>query len=168
MRVLRCPRCDEPMAVQAIRVGEAPAAIDVCAMGCGGIWLDDADLRAGVRVSDDLTGVSIKPTCTPDTAQPVPCPVCARTMQRYQWNYTSTVQLDQCPENHGTWIDHGEVQAMKAFMQSEAPLPYATKQQSWSPQRELRELAGDAVWDVGGWCVWELLESVVEQFGSSN
>src|SRR5687767_5551961 len=140
MRTLLCPRCNQPMASHVIAVGAVLVAVDVCAAGCGGIWLDDADMSTGLKAGHDLQRVTIRPTVTPDTAQPVPCPICGLTMQRYHWNYSSPAVLDQCPESHGIWIDHGEIQSMKKFEQSEAAAPYVPKQQAWAPQGERLEV----------------------------
>jgi Zn-finger nucleic acid-binding protein len=115
MRTLNCPRCEQAMATQTVSAAAAPVMIDVCATGCGGIWLDAADMAMGLDVTDDLQQVTATPSATPDVAQPAQCPVCHETMDRYRWNYTSPVTLDQCPDGHGTWIDSGEVQAMEAF-----------------------------------------------------
>lgn len=156
------------MATHAIPVGAALVAIDVCAAGCGGIWLDDADMRSGMKAGDDLRSVTIRPTLTPDTAQPVTCPICARSMQRYRWNYSSPVVLDQCSESHGTWIDHGEVQAMKQFVQSEAAVPVVPKKQAWAPLGERREVAADSLWEAGGWSLCDLLESLGENIGDCD
>src|SRR5438477_704866 len=115
MATLNCPRCNQAMATQTVQATTTPVVIDVCATGCGGIWLDAADMSMGLDVTDDLQQVTVTCSATPDTSQPAPCPVCHQVMDRYRWNYTSPVTLDQCPEGHGTWIDAGEVQAMEAF-----------------------------------------------------
>jgi Zn-finger nucleic acid-binding protein len=115
MTTLNCPRCSQSMTTQTVQSATAPVVIDVCAVGCGGIWLDSDDMSSGLDVTDDLQQVKVTPSAAPDTTQPAPCPVCHQTMDRYRWNYTSPVTLDQCPEGHGTWIDAGEVEAMEAY-----------------------------------------------------
>jgi Zn-finger nucleic acid-binding protein len=128
MRQLNCPRCDQPMVLQTIASGSSWVIVDVCATGCGGIWLDEVDMQSGFDVTDDLQAVDVQPSRTPDISQPAACPICHQRMQRYRWNYTSPVTLDQCSESHGTWIDAGEVQAMEAYEEQEV-LPDSKKQQ---------------------------------------
>ncbi len=119
MRTLNCPRCEQPMKCQTVATPNTAVVIDVCATYCGGIWLDDSDMQTGLDVSDDLQVIEYTPCATPDCGQPTACPICGQTMQRYRWNYTSPVTLDQCPAGHGTWIDAGEVQAMEQFEEQE-------------------------------------------------
>jgi Zn-finger nucleic acid-binding protein len=119
MRTLNCPRCQEPMRTQTVAAPATPVVIDVCDTGCGGLWLDDADMHTGLDVTDDLQAVSVTPCRTPDCGQPASCPICGEPMQRYRWNYTSPVTLDQCAAGHGTWVDAGEVQAMEEFEEHE-------------------------------------------------
>jgi Zn-finger nucleic acid-binding protein len=107
------------MASRTIGAGAAVILIDVCASGCAGIWLDSNDMAMGLDVTDDLQQVTLSRSYIPDCSRPVPCPVCHTTMQRYRWNYTSPVTLDQCPAGHGTWIDAGEVQAMEEYEEHE-------------------------------------------------
>jgi Zn-finger nucleic acid-binding protein len=119
MRTLNCPRCSEPMQTRTVGTGTGVVLIDICDPGCAGIWLDEQDMSAGLDVTDDLQQAVLSPCRTPDCGQPAPCPICQEPMQRYRWNYTSPVVLDQCPAGHGTWIDAGEVQAMEEFEERE-------------------------------------------------
>ncbi len=119
MRTLNCPRCDTAMQTRTIRTATGAVVIDICAPGCTGIWLDAGDMSAGLDVTDDLQQAVLTPSRTPDLGRSADCPICQETMNRYRWNYTSPVSLDQCPAGHGTWIDAGEVQAMEAFEERE-------------------------------------------------
>jgi Zn-finger nucleic acid-binding protein len=123
MRNLNCPRCELPMTSANVRTASGLVLIDLCSTSCGGIWLDDTDMSSGLDVTDDLQTMVVHPIYTPDTSQRVSCPVCQETMERYRWNYTSPVSLDQCPTGHGTWVDHGEVQAMEEFEEREVLSP---------------------------------------------
>ena len=119
MSASTCPRCGQMLSGQIVATGSGKVTVDVCTTGCGGIWVDNTDIAAGIDVSDDLQSLHVTPSLTPDLSQPVACPVCEQTMIRYRWNYTSPVSLDQCPDGHGTWIDAGEVQAMEQFEEGE-------------------------------------------------
>lgn len=119
MRTINCPRCELQMTSVHVQTAAQLILIDVCATGCGGVWLDDDDMSSGLDVTDDLNSLVVHPSYTPDISQPVGCPICQESMERYRWNYTSPVSLDQCPQGHGTWVDHGEVQAMEEFEERE-------------------------------------------------
>jgi Zn-finger nucleic acid-binding protein len=103
------------MKTRGVTAGDRLVMVDLCEDGCAGIWLDDSDMTTGLDATDDLQQVIVTRSCTPDCDQPAACPICKEPMQRYRWNYTSHVTLDQCPAGHGTWIDGGEVQAMEEF-----------------------------------------------------
>ena len=119
MRTLNCPRCGTDMQTRTISTAAGGVVIDICHPGCAGIWLDAGDMSAGLDASDDLQQVVLTPIRTPDLGRPANCPICQEPMQRYRWNYTSRVILDQCPAGHGTWIDAGEPQAMEEFEERE-------------------------------------------------
>ena len=119
MRTLNCPRCSEPLAARTVLAGTTAVLVDVCDRSCAGIWLDRQDIEAGLDVTDDLQQVTLTRSYLPDCRQPTLCPVCSDPMQRYRWNYTSPVTLDQCAAGHGTWIDGGEVLAMEEFEEHE-------------------------------------------------
>jgi Zn-finger nucleic acid-binding protein len=104
----------QPMRVMA---ENGPVVVDVCTHGCGGVWLDEGDQRAGIDISDDLTpALEELPSVTAvDCSQPVSCPVCSQKMLRFRWNYNSPVYLDACDAGHGTWIDAGEPAAMELW-----------------------------------------------------
>lgn len=149
MRTLNCPRCELPMTTAHVNTAAGAVVIDVCATGCGGIWLDDADMSNGLDVTDDLQTMVVHPSYTPDTSQPVNCPVCRETMARYRWNYTSPVHLDQCPTGHGTWVDHGEVQAMEEFEESELLSPQKKAQLQARLGMERLEMESEHKRDIG-------------------
>jgi Zn-finger nucleic acid-binding protein len=111
------------METRVVAAGTAAVLVDICATGCAGIWLDDADMELGLDITDDLQPLAIAPSQTPDGSQPAACPVCQTDMARFRWNYTSPVTLDQCPDGHGTWVDGGEVQAMEEYEEHEVLSP---------------------------------------------
>jgi Zn-finger nucleic acid-binding protein len=116
---LECPRCREAM--QALRLG----ATDVreCA-ACGGLWLDPETLQ---RLSDAREShadvVSVLAARAPANAvgteviRYVPCPSCAKLMNRTNFAKSSGVVLDIC-KSHGVWLDRGELQRVLQFIDS--------------------------------------------------
>jgi Zn-finger nucleic acid-binding protein len=114
---LKCPRCREDM--QALRLGVTTAR--ECA-ACGGLWLDPESIqklsdhreeRADV-VSALATRVPLA-TAPPDIIRYVPCPMCARLMNRKNFAQSSGVVLDVCAK-HGVWLDRGELERVLGFV----------------------------------------------------
>jgi len=120
--ILNCPRCRAALLLRRVTVDGRPVLVDVCARGCGGVWLDESDLRSGLDTSDDLIDVvpASPPVPVTDRDAPVLCPICQGATERFRWNYQSHVLLDRCTAGHGTWIDGGEVQEMEAWETKEA------------------------------------------------
>jgi Zn-finger nucleic acid-binding protein len=119
---LSCPRCRQTLIPRGVMVEGRAVVVDICARGCGGVWLDDGDTRSGLDVSDDLLEIAPEASPAPlvDRSQPVQCPVCEVTMLRYRWNYQSPVALDQCSRGCGTWVDGGEVREMETWETQQA------------------------------------------------
>jgi Zn-finger nucleic acid-binding protein len=106
--MLACPRCRS-----ALFSGQA-AQISMEACGhCGGVWLrkghDERVLKAlppeAMRIARAASMLGPAPR---DTSPLVPCPVCARVMERRK-AAPSDVDIDVCAE-HGSWFDHGELE----------------------------------------------------------
>src|SRR5712692_7622634 len=118
-----CPRCGRPLVAHSFAGEGAAVTVDLCQHGCGGAWLDAGDLRHGRELVGSLAGSPTAPAGPVDRTPPVACPVCRTRMQRYRWNYNSSVVLDQCPEGHGTWLDGGEAGEMRAAQEHETLAP---------------------------------------------
>jgi Zn-finger nucleic acid-binding protein len=43
------------------------------------------------------------------------CPGCDAEMDRAQFHYSSGIWIDTCPNNHGVWLDGGELQETRNF-----------------------------------------------------
>jgi uncharacterized protein len=133
MQSLHCPRCESLLHARSVAQERARVVVDLCQLGCGGIWLDADDTRHGDDLLDALAEAI---TTGPPTAfrdldrnSPIACPVCQVPMRRYRWNYNSPVVLDQCPNGHGTWVDGGELGEMRSILAS-AYEPLAPEQQA--------------------------------------
>jgi Zn-finger nucleic acid-binding protein len=111
-----CPRCREPLA--PVRVGAV--AFDECRR-CAGLWAEVAALEQLLRDRETQAAVlgAAAPAPAASTApgsQPyVPCPVCARLMNRLNFARCSGVLVDVC-KGHGTWFDRDELRQIVAFV----------------------------------------------------
>ncbi len=116
---LSCPRCHQPM--QALRLGATSTR--ECA-ACGGLWLDPPSLQqlADAReeraaVVSTLAARIVVSTAHGDDVRYIPCPSCARLMNRMNFAHSSGVILDVC-KAHGVWLDRGELQRVLQFIEA--------------------------------------------------
>ena len=114
---LHCPRCRSDL--QALRLGATTAR--ECG-ACGGLWLDPDSLQRLVTARDENAGVvgmlssrAASATATPDVVRYIPCPSCAKLMNRVNFARASGVILDIC-KTHGVWLDRGELQGVLQFV----------------------------------------------------
>lgn len=91
-----------------------------------GVWFDQGGLERVVDDEDDD-----QPTSAEDAAwsasDPEPdaivterfrtCPVCANTLRKDVFQYGSGIVVDTCDE-HGTWVDAGEVEQIEAWAEA--------------------------------------------------
>ena len=116
-----CPDCE----IEMLQKSFFGVLVDTCP-NCAGIFFDEGEVNAirsqgGERAFYELD----------DLVQPCPfyfapdeqntyrkCPNCLACMRRVQYLYTSPVTLDSCDSCGGTFIDNGELQQMKAYLEA--------------------------------------------------
>jgi Zn-finger nucleic acid-binding protein len=114
---LNCPRCSsslQALALVGVHVRECSA--------CGGLWLDpdalqklcDAHEEHSAVVSSLESRVPANPAAQ-DTVRYIPCPQCAKLMNRVNFAHSSGVIMDVC-KTHGVWLDRGELQRVMGFI----------------------------------------------------
>ena len=114
---LSCPRCSSPLqalALGAVHVRECSA--------CGGLWIDPDALQNLCNAHEEHTAVvSALESRVPanpaaqDTVRYIPCPQCAKLMNRVNFAHSSGVIMDVC-KSHGVWLDRGELQRVMGFV----------------------------------------------------
>jgi Zn-finger nucleic acid-binding protein len=117
---LKCPRCTEPLA--RIQVKEHP--LSEC-LKCGGLWVDSLTLQKVCTTAEDQEAVlSMDQRAIPiasATSRPfrayVPCPLCAKLMNRTNFAGCSGVVIDWC-KPHGSWFDKDELRRIVEFVRS--------------------------------------------------
>jgi Zn-finger nucleic acid-binding protein len=88
--------------------------VDVCAGGCGGIWFDQFELQKldgpEESAAEMLLNVSRRPDLQIDPAQRRFCPKCdGIVMMRHYYSPLRRVEVDECPNCGGFWLDAGEL-----------------------------------------------------------
>jgi Zn-finger nucleic acid-binding protein len=100
-----------------IQVGSV--AVDVCKNGCGGIWFDAFELE---RVDDEkesagelLVDIHRDEAVVVDPNRKRECPRCdGIKLQRHFFSAKRKVEVDQCPNCGGYWLDAGELAQIRA------------------------------------------------------
>jgi Zn-finger nucleic acid-binding protein len=109
-QALNCPRCTTSLS--RLRIGGVDT--DYC-QHCGGLWLDRLELtrfeRAGSAFGDALEAhLSQFPPALIDHSQRLRCPRhAAAVMLRRSFSRDAPVDIDECPECGGVWLDADEL-----------------------------------------------------------
>ena len=107
---LACPRCAAPLS----RVLIGGVGVDVCE-ACGGLWLDRLEL-ARFEEPDSVLGdallahLSQFPVAIVDRSARLRCPRHREVvMMRRAFSRAYPVEIDECPECGGVWLDADEL-----------------------------------------------------------
>lgn len=101
-----CPECAKPL-------GRRPQGLYACPH-CAGCWLPRDSFQ---QLLEGEASVEIEPA--PRVSQPQhtyqrspssrKCAACEARMENYQFAYQSGIWIDACPDQHGIWLDSGEL-----------------------------------------------------------
>jgi hypothetical protein len=112
---MKCPACFNELT--EIQVGSL--AVDVCQGGCGGIWFDAFELQK-VDEQDEAAGepllnVPHDERLVLDRSRKRECPRCSGVkLHRHYFSAKRRVEVDQCPNCGGYWLDAGELAMIRA------------------------------------------------------
>ena len=112
---MKCPACFNELS--PTQVGSL--VVDVCQGGCGGIWFDAFELQR-VDEEQELAGepllqINRDAQIAVDTNRKRECPRCADVrLHRHFFSARRRVQVDQCPNCGGYWLDAGELADIRA------------------------------------------------------
>lgn len=103
---MKCPACKNTLREK----GASGMVLDVCYGGCGGIWFDATELdRVSAQAAATLHSIWQVPVSNVKLTDPRPCPRCpARLLDRKWFSDAKKVEIDQCPQCGGIWLDAGE------------------------------------------------------------
>jgi Zn-finger nucleic acid-binding protein len=118
---MQCPACKESL--KEIKAGDID--VDVCGDGCGGIWLDDLEIKkfdepcelAAETIFEAVAGAKKAAT----VLQVRQCPKCEdEILWRRSYDHMGKVEVDQCPECSGIWLDTEELEQIRGQFKTEA------------------------------------------------
>jgi Zn-finger nucleic acid-binding protein len=112
---MKCPACFKKLS--EIRVGSVK--IDVCEGGCGGVWFDAFEMERVERehhgAGDSLVNVRRDPALRVDFSLKRACPRCPDLkLKRHFFSARKEVEVDQCPNCAGYWLDADELEKIHA------------------------------------------------------
>jgi len=112
---MKCPACFNELT--QTQVGSL--VVDICQGGCGGIWFDAFELQR-VDEEEETAGEPLLHIKRDDRVQVDPsrkrdCPRCAGIrLHRHFFSAKRRVEVDQCPNCGGYWLDAGELAQIRA------------------------------------------------------
>jgi Zn-finger nucleic acid-binding protein len=120
---MKCPACYNELAARHAGGIE----VDVCQDGCGGIWLDAFELQKVAETDstsgEDLLNIQQNPAIVVDHGRKRECPRCPGIkLQRHYYSAARRVQVDECPNCGGYWLDAGELALVRAEKAAASPV----------------------------------------------
>lgn len=112
---MKCPACFNELS--QTQVGRL--VVDVCDGGCGGIWFDAFELQQ-VDEEDEAAGepllhIKRDERIVLDRSRKRDCPRCDQVrLHRHFFSAKRKVEVDQCPNCGGYWLDAGELAEIRA------------------------------------------------------
>ncbi len=112
---MKCPACFNEL--RPLQVGSL--TVDACHGGCGGIWFDAFELQRADEeqevVGEPLLNIERDPNVAVDFSRKRECPRCAGIkLHRHFFSAKRRVEVDQCPNCAGYWLDAGELAQIRA------------------------------------------------------
>jgi|SRR5207244_7764934 len=131
---MKCPACFNQL--KQMQVGSL--VVDACEGGCGGVWFDAFELQrvdeqqevAGEHLLEIRRDQRIKV----DPSRKRECPRCeGMKLKRHFFSAKRRVEVDECPNCGGYWLDAGELAQIR-LEKSETAQEEQTGQTKLSPE----------------------------------
>lgn len=112
---MKCPACFNELT--ELKVGRL--VLDACQGGCGGIWFDSFELQKvdeeSETAGEPLLHLQRDERIIVDPSRKRECPRCAGVkLHRHFISAKRRVEVDQCPNCGGYWLDAGELALVRA------------------------------------------------------
>lgn len=117
---MKCPACGNAMEEMVVE----NISIDVCKQGCGGLWFDNFELQKvdepNESAGESLLQIKIEEKAATDPSKRLKCPKCEDiVMMRHFFSVKKQVEVDECPNCGGFWLDYGELGQIRSQYASE-------------------------------------------------
>ena len=114
--IIKCPACQKEMT--KVFVPSEGVNVDICLDGCGGIYFDNREFKyfdeQDENIEEIIKAVEGKTFNKVDGSLPRTCPVCGARMVKNYASVKKEVQIDECYSCGGKFLDHGELEKIRA------------------------------------------------------
>jgi hypothetical protein len=119
---MQCPACFNQLS--EMQVGSL--TVDVCEGGCGGIWFDAFELQRAddpnEAAGEAMLHISKDPRIQVDMTRKRACPRCEGIkLKKHFFSAQRRVEVDECPNCGGYWLDAGELAQIRQERAEESP-----------------------------------------------
>ena len=117
---MNCPVCNN----QLHEITVSDITVDVCKGGCGGIWFDNFELKKfdepHESTGEELLDIERDDSIIIDHTRKRNCPKCDNmVMMRHFSSAKKQVEVDECPNCCGFWLDAGELDRIRSLFNTE-------------------------------------------------
>ncbi|MBI9076781.1 MAG: zf-TFIIB domain-containing protein [Desulfatibacillum sp.] len=117
---MKCPACERDLS----EITAGNVKVNACQNGCGGIWFDRFELKKLMDPKEtggeNLSDIPRDPAVSVDLEARKKCPTCKdMIMMRHFFSPEKSVEVDECPQCGGHWLDSGELGAIREQFSSE-------------------------------------------------
>jgi len=125
---MKCPACFNELTKKQVGSVE----VDVCQGGCGGIWFDAFELQRvdeeRERAGDHLLYIERDENVVVDPSRKRQCPRCeGMKLMRHFFSAKRRIEVDQCPNCNGYWLNADELAAVRSEKAQEEKLGEAAR-----------------------------------------
>jgi uncharacterized protein len=112
-----CPHCHKELVIKDYQHTSIATCND-----CGGVWIDPSQLERIISQREPFLPEQIQSSLQKAhsgftaTVTRLSCPVCSQLMGELNYDYSSGVIVNVCPQGHGIWFDKDELEQVQIFM----------------------------------------------------
>ena len=115
LKIIKCPACHKEMV--KIFVKAAGVNVDICLNGCGGIYFDNMEFYTFDENRENIyeitQAIEGRVFHSVDTSKDRYCPVCGKKMVKNFTNLSKSVEVDDCYNCGGKFLDYGELEKIR-------------------------------------------------------
>jgi len=155
LETIKCPACGKEM--EKILIPSEGINIDICTNGCGGIFFDNREFDKFNEEHENIDAIQEKlhgKTFTPTDEDAIRiCPACGGQMVKNTTTNDGEVVVDDCYICGGKFLDHGELEKIRAEFKND---------------KERKEATIDFLFDKVGYEIKEIDETLAQRKAKRN
>lgn len=119
---MKCPACETSLR----KINQENIELDVCSLGCGGIWFDNKEIEKFDDKSDPidcnvLFSGKNQNNKVIDYSKRRVCPICFIDLKVNKYHLDNfDLELDECEKCSGVWLDAGELNTLRTLRKEDA------------------------------------------------